>query len=50
MKKSIFKILARINKLLLPSFSKRGLDLAKAKKWQLALIGWRAYITKNALS
>lgn len=45
----MFKILAKINKLFLPSFTKRGLDMAKAKKWQLALIGWRYYVTKKAL-
>ncbi|MBK0369000.1 SsrA-binding protein [Flavobacterium agrisoli] len=45
----MFKILAKINKLLLPSFTKQGLDLAKAKKWQLALIGYRFYVTKKAL-
>ena len=46
---SLYKILAKINKLLLPSFSKKQLDIAKAKKWQLALIGWRYYVTKRAL-
>lgn len=45
----MFKILAKINKLVLPSFSKQGLDIAKAKKWQLAIIGYRAYVTKRAL-
>lgn len=45
----MFKILAKINKLILPSFTKQGLDLAKAKKWQLALIGYRYYITSRAL-
>ncbi|HLT53719.1 MAG TPA: hypothetical protein VKZ97_07505 [Flavobacteriaceae bacterium] len=49
MKKAIFKTLAKINKTILPSFSKKELDLAKAKKWQLAIIGWRWYVTKNAL-
>ncbi|RAV29746.1 SsrA-binding protein [Sinomicrobium soli] len=49
MKKRFFKLLARLNKAVLPSFSKRQLDLAKAGKWQLAIIGWRAYVTKNAL-
>ncbi|WP_461532443.1 SsrA-binding protein [Sinomicrobium sp.] len=49
MKKRFFKILARINKTVLPSFSKQQLDIAKAAKWQLAIIGWRAYVTKNAL-
>jgi len=41
--------MAALNKWLLPSFGKKQLDMNKAKKWQLAIIGWRAYITKNAL-
>ncbi|MGQ7944272.1 SsrA-binding protein [Flavobacterium sp. WC2509] len=45
----MFKILARINKLLLPSFTKQGLDISKAKKWQLAIIGYRYYVTSRAL-
>ncbi|MFD1063995.1 SsrA-binding protein [Winogradskyella litorisediminis] len=49
MKKSMFKFLAKLNKLILPSFTKKELDLTKAKKWQLAVIGWRAYVTMNAL-
>ena len=49
MKKKAFKILAKINKMLLPSFTKRNLDLSKANKFQLALLGWKWYVTKNAL-
>ncbi|WP_461598599.1 SsrA-binding protein [Winogradskyella sp.] len=49
MKTTIFKIIAKINKAILPSYSKRQLDLSKASKLQLAIIGWRAYVTKNAL-
>lgn len=45
----MFKILAKLNKVLLPSFSKKQLDLSKAKKWQMAIIGWRYYVTKRAL-
>ncbi|MBA4135671.1 MAG: SsrA-binding protein [Flavobacterium sp.] len=45
----MYKILAQLNKLLLPSFTKRGLDLAKAKKWQMAIIAWRYYVTCKAL-
>jgi len=48
-KKQVFKILAKINKLILPSFSKKQLDLTKASKLQMAIIGWRVYVTKNAL-
>ncbi|MBW8243378.1 SsrA-binding protein [Muricauda oceani] len=44
-----YKILAKINKALLPSYSKKGLDLAKASKLQMAIIGWRYFVTKNAL-
>ncbi len=49
MKRMLFRLLARLNRWLLPSFSKKQLDLAKAKKWQLALIGWRYYVTRRAL-
>lgn len=44
-----YKILAKINKAILPSYTKRGLDLAKASKLQLAIIGWRYYVTTRAL-
>ncbi len=47
--KHFFKILAKLNKLLLPSFTKQRLDLSKANKFQLALFAWKAYVTKNAL-
>ncbi|GFZ87086.1 hypothetical protein GCM10011531_17790 [Aquaticitalea lipolytica] len=49
MKKQLFKILAKVNKVILPSLSKQQVDLAKATKLQMALIGWRWYVTKNAL-
>ncbi|WET02645.1 SsrA-binding protein [Flavobacterium sp. YJ01] len=45
----MYKFLAKLNKLLLPSFTKQGLDISKAKKWQMAIIGYRAYVTKRAL-
>jgi len=45
----LFKLLAKINKLVLPSFTKKRLDLSKASKYQLAIIGWRYFITTNAL-
>lgn len=48
-KPTMYKILAKINKVLLPSFTKQGLDISKAKKWQMAIIGYRAYVTKRAL-
>jgi len=49
MSKTFYKALARINKAILPSFTKRQLDLSKASKWQLAVIGWRYYVLKKAL-
>jgi hypothetical protein len=46
----MYKLLAKLNKLLLPSFTKQQLDLAKAKKWQMAIISWKYYVTTRALS
>ena len=45
----LFKSLANINKIILPSFSKKGLDLGRASKFQLLIIAYRYYITKNSL-
>lgn len=45
----MFRFLARLNKLILPSLTKRQTDMTKAKKWQLALIAWRYYVTVRAL-
>lgn len=50
MKKKIFNFLAKLNKKLLPSYSKKGLDMAKASKFQMAIIGWKLWVTKNALN
>ncbi|MBP93176.1 MAG: SsrA-binding protein [Flavobacteriaceae bacterium] len=49
MKKQFFNFLAKVNKVLLPSFTKQGLDLSKASKIQMAIFGWKLYVTKNAL-
>ena len=49
MKIKIFTVLAKLNKAILPSYSKKQLDLSKATKMQLAIIGWRVYVTKNAV-
>nr|WP_321237002.1 SsrA-binding protein [uncultured Psychroserpens sp.] len=49
MKQNFFKGLAKLNKILLPSFTKQQLDLSKATKFQLAIIGWRVYVTMRAL-
>jgi hypothetical protein len=45
----MYKILAKLNKILLPSFTKQKLDIGKAKKWQLALIGWKFFVLKKTL-
>tara|TARA_R110000796_G_scaffold208521_2_gene324802 strand:+ start:152 stop:355 length:204 start_codon:yes stop_codon:yes gene_type:complete len=49
MKTNFFKLIAKANKAILPSYSKKQLDLSKASKLQLGIIGWRVYVTKNAL-
>ncbi len=45
----MYKLLAKLNKFILPSFSKQQLDLLKAKNWQKIIIGWRYFITKRAI-
>lgn len=49
MKKLLFKFLAKINKTILPSYSKQKLDLSKATKLQMVIIGWKWFVTKNTL-
>jgi len=49
MKKKFFKTLAKINKVILPSFTKKKVDLAKASKLQMAIFGYKLWVTKNAL-
>jgi len=49
MKKKLFKTLAKVNKVILPSFTKRRIDLSKASKIQMAIFGWRLYVTNRAL-
>ncbi|MEJ1223540.1 SsrA-binding protein [Sediminicola sp. 1XM1-17] len=49
MRKHFFKFLAKVNRFFLPSYSKKQLDLAKASKFQMAIIGWRYYVTLHAL-
>lgn len=45
----MYKFLAKLNKVLLPSYSKKRLDLSKATKIQKAIIAWRYFITTKAL-
>ncbi|HET7179509.1 MAG TPA: hypothetical protein VFI14_07290 [Chryseosolibacter sp.] len=47
MKKTLFKVLARINKWALPRYSKR--DLARLSKVDKALVAFRYWVTINAL-
>ena len=47
MKKHLFKTLAYLNKLCLPSFTKQQLDLSKASKIQLLIIQWRFFHYKK---
>ena len=49
MKKSFYKFLAKFNKLVLPSYTKKKLDITKATKMQLAIIAFRAYVTMQSL-
>tara|TARA_R110000787_G_scaffold99257_1_gene203798 strand:+ start:252 stop:404 length:153 start_codon:yes stop_codon:yes gene_type:complete len=49
LKKEIYKLLAKLNKALLPSYSKQRIDLSKASKLQMAIIGWRYFVTTKAL-
>jgi hypothetical protein len=47
MKKSLFKLLAKINKALMPSFGKK--DLTKLSKVEKAMVAYRYWVTTNAL-
>ena len=47
MRKRLFRLLARLNKLLLPKLWSK--DLTRLTKAQKAIVGWRYYITRNAL-
>ncbi len=45
--KTIYKILAKINRVLLPKMSDK--DLTKLTKFQKAIVAYRYWITKNSL-
>ncbi|MCE2995201.1 MAG: hypothetical protein ACK5RG_22415 [Cyclobacteriaceae bacterium] len=47
MKKSIFKVMASINKIILPRYSKK--DITKLSKLEKAIVAYRYWITLNAL-
>lgn len=44
-----YKLLAKLNKVLLPSYSKRRLALSEASPLQLAILGWRYFVTTRVL-
>ncbi|MFM7430076.1 MAG: hypothetical protein ACKO1F_09280 [Flammeovirgaceae bacterium] len=47
MKKSLFNLLAKINKTLMRSFGKK--DLTKLSKLEKAMVAYRYWVTTNAL-
>ena len=47
MKKSIFKLLSKFNKLILPRYSKK--DITKLSKIDKALVAYRYWVTLHAL-
>ncbi|HEY5919868.1 MAG TPA: hypothetical protein VIU13_20760 [Chryseolinea sp.] len=47
MKKDFFKLLARVNRLVLPRYSKR--DINKLSKIDKALVAYRYWVTLHAL-
>jgi hypothetical protein len=47
MKKSIFKLLARINRIALPRYSQK--DITKLSKFDQAIVGYRYWVTCNSL-
>jgi hypothetical protein len=46
-RKLFFKILAKVNKLILPSLYKR--DIGKLKSYEKVILGYRYWVTKNSL-
>ena len=45
----MYHFLAKINKILLPSYSKKQLDLSKATPFQKMIIAYRYYVTCKTL-
>lgn len=43
----VFKVLAKINKTILPSYKNK--NLLKLSKIDKAIVGWRYWVTKNSL-
>ncbi len=49
MKKKFFQFLGKVNKKILPNFTKEKVDLAKASKLQMAIFAYKLWVTKNSL-
>ncbi len=47
MSKQLFRVLARLNKALLPTLWHK--DLMRLSKMQKLIVAWRYYVTRNAL-
>lgn len=47
MQRSLFRLLARLNKIMLPKLWHK--DLLRLTKVQKAIVAWRIWVTKNAL-
>jgi hypothetical protein len=47
MKKSLFKLLAKLNRVILPRYSRK--DLTRLSKLDQAIIAFRYWVTKNSL-
>ena len=50
MKLFLLKVVAKLNKLLLPSLSKKRIDLTKITLFQKAILGWKLFITKKVIN
>ena len=46
-RKLFFKILAKVNKLIIPSLYKKDID--KLKSYEKVILGYRYWVTKNSL-
>ena len=50
MKTILFKLLALLNRIFLPNYTKRRLDLSKASKIQMIIFGWKLNVTKQIIN
>ncbi len=44
----LFKLLAKLNKIFIPSLTRMGADVNNLKSWQMLLLGYRYWVTKNS--